>query len=113
MRARAYCAHHSVRDHLVLRGMSKGLDQVFSLKQYSQGFKAPKQVWYSFIDPLQEGCKVELTFARRRIEPRTCGVEARCATTRPLGLQHPKQYCVENFGSKELYKCGEKNLLKF
>ncbi|GFV56513.1 hypothetical protein TNCV_2276511 [Trichonephila clavipes] len=36
MRARAYCAHPSIRDHWTLRCMSRYLDQVVSLKRDSQ-----------------------------------------------------------------------------
>ncbi|GFV91433.1 uncharacterized protein TNCV_899501 [Trichonephila clavipes] len=34
--ARAYCAHHSIRDHLALRCMSRCPDQVVSLKRDPQ-----------------------------------------------------------------------------
>ncbi|GFX95542.1 hypothetical protein TNCV_4825571 [Trichonephila clavipes] len=36
MRARAYCAHPSIRDHWALRCMSRCLDQVVSLKRDPQ-----------------------------------------------------------------------------
>ncbi|GFV66834.1 hypothetical protein TNCV_4303951 [Trichonephila clavipes] len=34
MRARAYCAHPSIRDHWALRGMSRYPDQVVNLKHF-------------------------------------------------------------------------------
>ncbi|GFY34629.1 hypothetical protein TNCV_1373201 [Trichonephila clavipes] len=53
MRARAYCAHPSIRDHLGLRCMSRCPDQVVSLKRDPQCLSPHKQACYSFIDPLQ------------------------------------------------------------
>ncbi|GFT41607.1 hypothetical protein TNCV_4183101 [Trichonephila clavipes] len=66
--------------------MSRCSDQVVSLKRNPQCL-VPKQAWYSFFDPLK-GWKVESTLPSPKRESRTCGVEARCATTRPLGLLH-------------------------
>ncbi|GFV75078.1 uncharacterized protein TNCV_4121961 [Trichonephila clavipes] len=44
MRTRAYCAHPSIRDHWVLRYMSRCPDQVVSLKQDLQCSKPPSKL---------------------------------------------------------------------
>ncbi|GFW37980.1 hypothetical protein TNCV_4631811 [Trichonephila clavipes] len=83
MRTKAYCAHLSIHDHWALRCMSRCTDQVVNLKRTPPQCLVPKRAWYSFIDPLK-GLKAEWTLPSPRIEPWTCGVEARYATTRPL-----------------------------
>ncbi|GFU16810.1 alpha-catulin [Trichonephila clavipes] len=52
MRAKAYCAHLSIRGHWALRRMSRCPDHVVSLKQKPQCLVL-KKAWYSFIDPLK------------------------------------------------------------
>ncbi|GFV33350.1 hypothetical protein TNCV_1498701 [Trichonephila clavipes] len=67
-----------------LRCMSRCPDQVVSLERDSQCL-VRKLAWYSFINQLK-GRKAEPTLSRPSIEPHICGVEARYATTRPLGF---------------------------
>ncbi|GFT99028.1 uncharacterized protein TNCV_3794061 [Trichonephila clavipes] len=44
MKARAYCAHPSIRDHWALRCMSRCPDQVVSLKRDLECFKSPSKL---------------------------------------------------------------------
>ncbi|GFW34162.1 hypothetical protein TNCV_288441 [Trichonephila clavipes] len=55
MRANAYCAHLSIRDHWALRSISRCPDQVVYLKCNPQ-YLVHKQAWYSFYR-LTEGMK--------------------------------------------------------
>ncbi|GFU54310.1 hypothetical protein TNCV_576861 [Trichonephila clavipes] len=84
MRAKAYCAHLSIRDHWALRCMSTCPDQVVSLKRNPQCFST--QASLVLIHRPIEGMKGCVDLAQPELEPRTCGVEARYATTRPVGL---------------------------
>ncbi|GFT24660.1 hypothetical protein TNCV_2856071 [Trichonephila clavipes] len=82
MRARAYYAHPIIRDHWVLRYISRWPDHVVSLKRKISSVLVPKQTWNSFIYPLKGGMKGRVDLAHPGNRARTCGVETRNATTR-------------------------------
>ncbi|GFV54371.1 hypothetical protein TNCV_4517681 [Trichonephila clavipes] len=82
MRARAYCAHPSIRGHWTLRCMSRCPDQVVSLKRGPQCISSQASLVLIYLptaimhwdEKLSRPCPV-------REYNRTCGVKARYATT--------------------------------
>ncbi|GFW34209.1 hypothetical protein TNCV_384251 [Trichonephila clavipes] len=85
MRARAYCAHPRIRDHWVIRCMSRSPDQVLSLRRDPQ-FLSPQASLVHIYRPTAVAMKGLVDLAQLQNRTRTCGVEAQYATTRPLGL---------------------------
>ncbi|GFY30034.1 hypothetical protein TNCV_4073471 [Trichonephila clavipes] len=85
MMARAYYAHPSIRDHWMLRRMSRCPDQVVSLKRDPQclGPQASLVLIYRYA---AVGMKGSIDLAQPWNRTRICGAEARYAVARPLGL---------------------------
>ncbi|GFX80176.1 uncharacterized protein TNCV_2108201 [Trichonephila clavipes] len=85
MRARAYCAHPSMREHWALRCMSGCPDQVVSLKRDPQCL-SPQVGLVLIYRPTAVRMKGSVNLAQPGNRTQTCGVEARYDTTRPLSL---------------------------
>ncbi|GFT54380.1 hypothetical protein TNCV_2727171 [Trichonephila clavipes] len=82
MRARAYCAHPSIRDHWALRCMSRCPDQVVSLNYASHDEKEPTIIRYSISNHHTS----ELSFVKRRQNETT----GRCCST------HEPDYLIQD-----------------
>ncbi|GFX20509.1 piggyBac transposable element-derived protein 4 [Trichonephila clavipes] len=85
MRARADCNPPSIRDHWALRCMSRCLDQVVSLKRDPQCLSPQARLGTHLSTHCSKDERLNRPFPAWN-RTRACGVEARYATTRPLGL---------------------------
>ncbi|GFY06677.1 hypothetical protein TNCV_3525331 [Trichonephila clavipes] len=86
MRARVYCTHPSTHDHWALKCMSRCLNRTGGQSEERPPvFKSPSKLGTH----LSTHCSRDERLNRpclARNKTRTCGVEARYATIRPLGL---------------------------
>ncbi|GFU50315.1 HTH_Tnp_Tc3_2 domain-containing protein [Trichonephila clavipes] len=77
MRARAYCAHPSIRDHWALRCMNICTDQVVSLQRDPPVIKSPSKIGTHLSTHCSRDERLSRPFpAQPANRTRTCGVEA-------------------------------------
>ncbi|GFU13668.1 hypothetical protein TNCV_939111 [Trichonephila clavipes] len=84
MKARAYCAHPSIRDQKALSCMSRCPDQVVSLKRDPQCL-SPSMLRTHLSTHYSRDQRLSRPYLARN-RTRTCGVQARYATIRPLDI---------------------------
>ncbi|GFX85636.1 hypothetical protein TNCV_2470381 [Trichonephila clavipes] len=87
MRTSNYYAHPNIRDHWALRCMNRCPDLVVCLKREIQSLR-PEAILVLIYRPNIAGMKGRVDLAQPLIEPKTCGVEARCTTTRPYSVKN-------------------------